>query len=120
MTRRGRTSIVREVKESLQAIDKIGQSKRDARRIGNSGIHSLKQKTNTMSDCQNFVKWCRSEHEVKSISDLRQVHYRAYLVYLEEKGVTRGHMRNVETSLRLLEKGFQVRSERFEEGYEDF
>ena len=40
MARRGRTSIVREVKESLQAIDKIGESKRDAKKNGTSGIHS--------------------------------------------------------------------------------
>lgn len=120
LVRRGRTSIVREVKESLQAIDKIGQSKRDARRNGDSGIHSVKQKANTMSDSQNFVKWCRSEYGVKSIADLQEDHYRGYMAYLTEKGVTRGHMRNVETSMRLLEKGFQKRSERFEGASEAF
>jgi integrase len=114
VVRRGRTSIVREVKESIQAIDKIGQSKREARQNGTSGIHSVKQKENTMSDCQNFVKWCRSEHGVKSIVDLNQSHYEAYMAYMNEKGLSKGHMRNVETSLRLLEKGFKTRSERFE------
>lgn len=114
MARRGRTSIVREVKESIDAIDKIGQSKRDARAKGNSGIHSKKQKENTMSDCQNFVKWCRSEHGVKSIASLTEEHYRAYITHLKDKGVSRGHICNVETSLRLLQKGFEKRSERFE------
>lgn len=114
MARRGRTSIVREVKESIVAIDKIGQSKRTARENKNSGIHSKKQKENTMSDCQNFVKWCRSEHGVKSIADLTETHYKAYIGYLEQKGLSEGHRINVETSLRLLEKGFKVRSERFE------
>lgn len=114
VARRGRTSIVREVKESIQVIDKIGQSKREARQNGTSGIHSVKQKENTMSDCQNFVKWCRSEHGVKSIADLNQSHYEAYMAYMDEKGLSKGHMRNVETSLRLLERGFQERSERFE------
>ncbi|WP_149032076.1 hypothetical protein [Rummeliibacillus stabekisii] len=75
MGRRGRTSIVREVKESIEAIDQIGVSKRMARKEGTSGIHSKKQKENTMSDCQNFVKWARSTHEVKSISQLHQGHY---------------------------------------------
>ncbi|MFJ7982284.1 hypothetical protein ACIQ1D_18660 [Lysinibacillus xylanilyticus] len=104
MARRGRTSIVREVKESLTAIDKIGQSKRDARKTGTSGIHSKKQMANTMSDAQNFVKWCRSEHGVKSISELNTGHYMSYLAYLSEKGVSvsQGHRVNVETSLRLL------------------
>ena len=120
MVRRGRTSIVREVKESVQAIDKIGQSKRDAKDNGTSGIHSIKQRQNTMSDCQNFVKWCRSEHGVKSIADLTEGHYRAYIDHLTDKGVSRGHMQNVETSLRLLEKGFKTRSERFEGASEVF
>ena len=113
MVRRGRTSIVREVKESLDAIDKIGQSKRDAKKNGDKGIHSLKQKKNTLSDCQNFVKWCRSEHNVKSIYDLNDWHYEKYLNHLSIKGVSRGHLQNIETSLRLLEKGFKKRSERF-------
>lgn len=116
MARRGRTSIVREVKESLDAIDKIGQSKRDAKDKGTSGIHSLKQKQNTVSDAQNFVKWVRAEHGVKSIANLNEEHYRAYITHMGEKGLSRGHMQNVETSLRLLQKGFQKRSERFEEG----
>jgi len=114
MARRGRTSIVREVKESLTAIDKIGQSKHAARKTGTSGIHSKKQMANTMSDAQNFVKWCRSERGVKSISELNAGHYVSYLAYLSEKAVSQGHRVNVETSLRLLEKGFEERSKRFE------
>lgn len=113
MTRRGRTSIVREVKESLTAIDKIGQSKRDAKKAGTSGIHSKKQMANTMSDAQNFVKWCRSKHGVKSINELTERHYASYLAHLSEKGVSQGHRINVETSLHLLEKGFIERSKRF-------
>lgn len=114
MTRRGRTSIVREVKESIDAIDKIGISKRAARKDGTSGIHSKKQKENTMSDCQNFVKWVRSEHGVKSIAELNEVYYKGYITYLADKGVSEGHRMNVETSLRILEKGYLKRSERFE------
>lgn len=116
VARKGRTSIVREVKESLDAIDKIGQSKRDARATGTSGIHSIKQKQNTMSDAQNFVKWVRAEHGVLSISDLNEGHYRSYIAHMQDKGLSSGHIRNVETSLKLLEKGFQERSERFGEG----
>ena len=114
MARRGRTSIVREVKESIDTIDKIGVSKRTARKDGNSGIHSKKQKENTMSDCQNFVKWARLEHGVKSIAELNEGHYKRYIAFLSKKGVSEGHRMNVETSLRILEKGFLKRSERFE------
>lgn len=120
MVRRGRTSIVREVKESLAMIDKIGYSKRDAKKAGNSGIHSTKQMANTMSDCQNFVKWCRSEYEVKSIADLKELHYKKYLQYLSEKGISQGHRINVETSLKLLEKGFFKRVERISGALTEF
>lgn len=120
MARRGSKSIVREVKESLDAIDRIGQSKRDARKSGTSGIHSLKQKQNTMSDAQNFVKWCRSEHGVRSIADLNEGHYRAYVAHMSEKGLSRGHIQNVETSLRLLQRGFEKRSERFQGSLREF
>ena len=120
MARRGRTSIVREVKESLDSIDKIGQSKRDAKKVGGSGIHSFKQKENTLSDCQNFVKWCRSVHGVKSISELNKGYYMKYIQYLNDKGISRGHQQNVETSLRLLEKGFKKRSERFDDSSGSF
>lgn len=111
MAKRVRMSIVKEVSESIRAIDKIGQSKRMARQVGESGIHSKKQKENTVSDCQNFVKWVRAEQGVKSLTGLNEQHYRMYLDYLNEKGLTKGHMQNVETSLRLLEKGFKKLSE---------
>ncbi|MEK4533814.1 site-specific integrase, partial [Solibacillus sp. FSL K6-1554] len=74
MARRGRTSIVREVKEALDAIDRIGHSKKLAREKGEHAIHSIKQKENTMSDAQNFAKWVRAEHGVKSLGDLEEKH----------------------------------------------
>lgn len=112
VTRRGRKSIVREVSESLRAIDKIGESKRAARRAGDTGIHSTKQMSNTMSDAQNFAKWVRDEYKILSLNDVKQEHYKSYVSHLQSKGVSNGHIRNIETSLRLLEKGVQKHSER--------
>lgn len=120
MARRGRTSIVREVKEALDAIDRIGHSKKLARDKGEHAIHSIKQKENTMSDAQNFAKWVRAEHGVKSLSDLEETHYQKYIAHLNEKGLSNGHMRNVETSLRFLQEGFKKRSERFEGAIKHF
>lgn len=57
--------------------------------------------------------WCRSERGVKFFNELTERHYVSYLDYLSEKGVSQGHKINVETSLRLLEKGFEDRSKRF-------
>ena len=120
MVRRGRTSIVREVKEALDAIDRIGHSKKLAREKGEHAIHSIKQKKNTMSDAQNFAKWVRAEHGIKSLSDLEEKHYQKYMAHLNEKGLSNGHMRNVETSLRLLQEGFKKRAERFGGAIERF
>ena len=102
---RVRASIVHDVKEALNAIDMIGESKYTARKNGIKGIHSLKQKKNSMSDSQNFVKWVRAEYGIKKLSYVSEEHYRGYLTYLENKGVSKGHLINVETSLRLLENG---------------
>lgn len=102
---KARASIVHDVKAALDAIDMIGQSKKDARKAWIKGIHSLKQKSNSMSDAQNFVKWIRAEYGVRKLEQVTEHHYRAYFAYLEDKGVSKGHMINVETSLRLLEHG---------------
>lgn len=112
MARRGRKSIVREVSESLRAIDKIGESKRAARRAGDTGIHSTKQMSNTMSDAQNFAKWVRDEYKILSLNGVKQEHYKSYVAHLQSKGISNGHIRNIETSLRLLEKGVKKHSER--------
>ena len=105
--RRKRSSIVYDVKTSLDAIDMIGQSKKEVRKEKIKGIHSLKQKDNSMSDCQNFAKWVRENHGVMNLKDVTEEHYRAYFVHLDNKGVSKGHKINVETSLRLLEEGYK-------------
>lgn len=111
---RGKSSIVHQCKAAINAIDRIGQSKRDARAKGESGIHSLKQKKETLSGAQNYVKWVRSEYGVKDIHQLKEQHYRAYLNHLKEKGRSVGHRQNVETAIRHLQKGMALRSEKYD------
>jgi hypothetical protein len=110
---RGKSSIVHDVKTAINELDRIGQSKRELRKEGKHGIHSLKQKQETLSVAQNYVKWTRSEFEVKRIYDLKEEHYRAYMDYLEREKRSVGHRRNVETALRHLQKGMNLRSEKF-------
>lgn len=110
----GKKSIVFDVKMCLKEIDRIGESKREARNRGESGmIHSLKQKEHTMSASQNFVKWVRSQYGIKRLYEVTEQHYVAYLGYLEMKGTTSGHRRNVETALRHLQNGLNARLNRF-------
>ena len=117
---KARASIVHDVKTALDAIDMIGHSKKDARKEGIKGIHSLKQKSNSMSDCQNFVKWVRAEHGIRKLDHLTEQHYKAYFAYLEDKGISKGHMINVETSLRLLEHGHKMASKERESDFAGF
>lgn len=110
---RGKSSIVHDVKSAINELDRIGQSKRELRKEGKHGIHSLKQKRETLSASQNYVKWIRNEFGVKSIYELKQEHYKAYMGFLEREGRSVGHRRNVETALRHLQKGMNLRSEKF-------
>jgi len=111
--RRGSGSIVHDVKVCLNEIDMIGKSKWEARQAEIKGIHSLKQKEHTMSACQNFVRWTRSQFGVKKVHELTQEHYKAYLVHLESRGISVGHRQNVETAIKHLQNGLNARSERF-------
>ncbi|MFF0566015.1 site-specific integrase [Bacillus velezensis] len=110
---RGKSSIVHDVKTAINELDRIGQSKRELRKEGKHGIHSLKQKKETLSASQNYVKWVRKEYGVKSIYELKKEHYEAYMGFLEREGRSVGHRRNVETALRHLQKGMDLRSEKF-------
>ena len=44
---------------------------------------------------------------------LIQEHYKAYIGHLEQQGRSAGHRQNVETALKHLQRGLNVRSERF-------
>ncbi|WP_240378141.1 site-specific integrase [Bacillus piscicola] len=113
MGRRGKASIVHQTKTAINAIDRIGESKKEAREAGDVGIHSIKQKKETMSAAQNFAKWVREHHWVKSLYQLKESHYRAYIANMQERGLSNGHIRNVETALRHLQKGMEKRAEKF-------
>lgn len=113
MSRRGKSSIVHQTKTAVNAIDKIGYSKRDARSERTTGIHSLKQKQETVSASQNFTKWTRNTYGIRNLYELRDEHYRSYINHMRAKGSSIGHIKNVETSLRHLQKGMAVRAKKF-------
>lgn len=97
--RSGKKTIVFQVKVALDSIDYICQS----RSQGIKGIHSYKQKKNTFSDCQNFVKWVRQSYQIIELQQLSPKHYHAYFDFMQEKDCGEGHMSNVEIFLRLLQ-----------------
>lgn len=116
MVRKRRSSIVHQVSQALTEINFVGQSKKEARKKNRIGIHSIKQIKETLSVSQNFVKWVRNEFRVTSIYNLNENHYRAYMDHMKGLGRSAGHRQNVETALRHLQKGMDIRSERL--GYD--
>ncbi len=106
-------SIVKQVLKSVNNMDKIGVSKKGFRDKGISPeIHSYKQKQACESAGINFAKWARDQYGVKKLHQLTEDHYKGYLTHLQENGASLGHLRNVETALKLVNRGFNKESER--------
>jgi len=111
--KRGGNRLKYQVEKSLNAINHIGHSKRGFRDQGAlTGIHSYKQMEHSLSVSQNFAKWAKDQG-IKDLFQLKRAHYRDYISYMQAKGVSNGHLINVETNLRLLQKGMnQVSQEK--------
>ncbi|MFD1389725.1 site-specific integrase, partial [Alkalibacillus flavidus] len=109
-----KSSIVRQVKTAVESVDRIGQSKRDARMKNERHfIHSKKQKRETLSAGQNFAKWARETHGVKNLHELNESHYKAYIEFKQQQGVSDGHLKNIETGLKHIEHGMQLKAKQF-------
>lgn len=95
----------------VREIDMIGKSKREAREKGIRGIHSYKTKNEVLKISKQFANWARSEKGIRNLHDLTQQEYKEFL---ESKNHTSlDYQRGIETHLRLLQKGLNKRSERF-------
>ena len=117
MSTRGGNRLKYQVEKSLNKINYIGQSKRGLRDQGsNTGIHSYKQMEHSLSVGQNFATWAK-EQGIRDLFQLKRAHYRDYISHMQAKGVSNGHLINVETNLRLLQKGMdQVSREKGHKG----
>lgn len=103
--KRGGNRLKYQVEQSLKTMNRIGSSKqalRDAK--AETGIHSISQMKHALSVSQNFADWAKKQG-VKDLFQLKRSHYREYLAYKQAEGVSNGHLINIETNLRLLEKG---------------
>jgi hypothetical protein len=106
VARRGKGNPLKyQVTVALKKINCHGVSKKYLRDHGQeTGIHSTTQMKHALSDGQNFAKWLK-DRGIRDLYQLKRVHYRDYISYLKEKGLSNGHLINVETNLRLLAKG---------------
>lgn len=106
-SKRGGNRLKYQVEQAVKRINYIGKPKGKFRKEKiETGIHSITQVKHTLSVGQNFARWIR-EHGVNDLYQLKRSHYRGYLAHMQAKGVTNGHLINIETNLRLLQKGMK-------------
>lgn len=103
---RGGNRLKYQIEQCINSVNKVGSSKRDAKKYGVSQIHSYKQLKEVLSVSQNFGKWLLDQG-VKDLFKLKKAHYRKYIEYMQQKEVSIRHLINVETNLRLLDKGMK-------------
>ncbi|KMY41468.1 integrase domain-containing protein [Peribacillus loiseleuriae] len=102
---RGGNKLKYQVEKSIKKINYIGISKKGLRDSGEqTGIHSTDQIKHALSVSQNFAKWAKQEG-IKDLFQLKRAHYRDYIAYMQDTGVSNGHLINIETNLRILAKG---------------
>ncbi|MGC8231128.1 integrase [Pseudobacillus badius] len=114
MAKRGGNKLKYQVEKSLKAIEYIGKSKKDFRdRKRETGIHSITQMKHALSVAQNFAAWVKDTKGINDLYQLKRSYYRDYLAFMQEKGGSNGHLINIETNLRLLQKGMnQISAEK--------
>lgn len=101
-----------QVEKSLKAINYIGVSKKELRdKKLETGIHSIKQMKHALSVGQNFAQWAKKQG-IKDLFHLKRAHYRDYIAYMKDSGLSNGYLVNIETNLRLLGKGMDKISEK--------
>jgi integrase len=111
MARRGRTGVKYQVDRALKEINRIGQSKKDARANGEKGyVHSISQNDHNYSACMEYGKWLRHERN-KGLYHANKSDYRDYISHKSET-CSKGHLINIETSLRHLSHGMNKVSEK--------
>ncbi|TRM08323.1 tyrosine-type recombinase/integrase [Lentibacillus cibarius] len=104
--RRGKVNVKNQVDQALKKINFIGQSKKEFRDLDqDTGIHSRSQIKHAYSVNMQFAEWAKQEKGVKNVFQLKRSHYRDYIAMKEAEGVSKGHLINIETNLRLLAKG---------------
>lgn len=109
--KRGGNRLKYQVEQCINKINMIGISKKSLRDANiETGIHSISQVKHVLSVSQNFADWAR-EKGLKDLFQLKRSHYREYLDYKKAEGVSNGHLINIETNLRLLQKGMNRISE---------
>lgn len=112
-------SIINDVHQAIKHVDRIGVSKKQSRRNGDENyIHSYSQKTKVETIAKEFANFCRDNYDVKKLHEVSEEHYRHFLA--TKSDTTLGHQRNIETALQQLQKGLEVKAEKYNKEFKPF
>jgi integrase/recombinase XerD len=108
-----RGSITNQVVRVFKEINQIGYSKRSAKVDGKvEGIHSIKYYRDAQGTAIRFAEFAKEKYGVRNIFQLKQEHVQDYMESLRAKGVTVGHLVNVESHLQKLQTAMLKVSEK--------
>ncbi len=96
---------------AIDEADKIGMSKKVAREQKQRFIHSYNQKDKCEKIGYEFANFCRDNYKINKLFKAKEEQYQHFLN--TKKETSKGHQRNIETALRLVQSGMQQRAEKF-------
>lgn len=95
-----------QIKCALDEINKIDESKYEARKNNDyDNIHSIKYFKDTLDTAVKFGEFCKEQFGIKKVFDITSKHYDSFMKFNENKGVTIGHLINIESHLSKLQNG---------------
>lgn len=101
-----KSSLLNQVQQAYKSIDGIGQSKRAARSMNQTKVHSYSQQRHNKSNSKQFVVFLKKEYDIKNLNEVDHEHYRAFIEKkLYDDEVSAAHVQNIETSLSHLQIG---------------
>jgi integrase len=117
MARKKKWSIKEQVNRTMQHVNSIGTSKREAKEIAEktgtkTGIHSIKQYQESLKTGIAFAEHAKEKYGIKSIWELTPEMKKSYMEQLAnqqgEKGMaSNGYKINVETNLQHLQEAMR-------------
>lgn len=110
-----RSSLKHQIETVIKGIIAFGESKRDAKKDGTylEKIYSYKTLRNTLSVCNDFARFCKSEFNIRSIYDFKIENYITYLKHKQIKTCSIGHLKNIESGLRKLQVAMKKQAEKY-------
>ena len=100
-------SLIRQIEMSVNAINKIGSSKRSDKLVNKTknGIYSIRYMKDVLATSKEFARWLKENHNIRMMNEIKTSHYEEYIETKRASGVSTGSLYNIESHLRKLNNG---------------